>query len=304
MLVVVLALGAAVFNALSSVLQRYAARDAPDEDSLRLKLVGYLLHRPAWLGGLVAMILAFLCQATALTRGTLSIVQPILVMELLFVLAILFLWFHVQVGTLEWAGAVATVVGLGGFLAVARPSGARATPSLFALGATIAGIAVVIAIAITLSRRAGPPGRAALFGVAAGATFGLTAGIIKVFTDSIAKDGLGPALAGWPPYLLVLTGLGALFLAQNAFQAGPLTASQPALTITDPVVSVAIGVGLFGDHLAHSGVDITLETVSFVLMALGIVLVSFSPHISGDATVGQDRRAEASPSARSGIEEA
>jgi drug/metabolite transporter (DMT)-like permease len=295
-LVVLLALAAAVFNALSSVLQRFAARDAPDEDSLRLKLVGYLLHRPAWLGGLGAMILAFLCQATALAQGTLSIVQPILVMELLFVLAILVLWFHAPVGALEWAGAVATVVGLGGFLAVARPSGGHTTPSLVALGATVAAIAVVVGIAIALSRGSSPARRAALFGVAAGATFGLTAGIIKVFTDSIAQKGLGAALVAWPPYALILTGVGAVFLAQNAFQAGPLTASQPALTITDPIVSVAIGVALFGDHLARSGIDIMLETATFALMAFGIVLLSFSPHISKDTSVAQKRRAEAAPS--------
>ncbi|MGH9071099.1 MAG: DMT family transporter [Acidimicrobiales bacterium] len=288
-LVVVLALGAAVFNALSSVLQRSAARDAPDEDSLRLKLVTYLLHRPAWLAGFVSMGFAFVCQAAALTKGTLSIVQPILVMELLFVLAILALWFHVPVGRLEWAGAVATVVGLGGFLAVAKPSGGTATPSWVALGATGIGVVVVVAMAIALSRGGSSASRAALFGVAAGATFGLTAGIIKLFTDAIAAHGLGAALLRWPPYALIVTGVAALFFAQNAFQAGPLTASQPALTITDPMVSVAIGVSLFGDHLAHSGADIALEVVAFVVMALGVVALSLSPHITGDVRSRRDK---------------
>lgn len=286
MFVVFLALGAAVFNATSSVLQRAAARGAPAEDALRLKLVAYLLHRPAWLGGFVAMIFAFVCQAAALTKGTLSIVQPILVMELLFVLAILTVLFHVPVGRLEWAGAVATVVGLGGFLAVARPTVGRVAPSPLGLALAGTGIAGVIGGAVVLSRRGSGPRQAALFGVAAGATFGFTAAVIKLFTDEIARVGLGGALLTWPPYALAVTGAAAVFLAQNAFQAGPLTASQPALTLTDPMVSVLIGVALFGDRLAHSGPDIALEVLAFALMAVGVVLVSLSPHISGGVGPG------------------
>lgn len=303
MLVIVLALGAAGFNAASSVLQRVAARGAPDEASLRLKLVTYLLRRPAWLGGFVSMIFAFMCQAAALTKGTLSVVQPILVMELLFVLAILALWFHVPVGRLEWGGAVMTVVGLGGFLAVAHPSGGQRTPSLLAFGATALAVVVVVGLAIGLSRGGGGARRAALFGIAAGATFGLTAAIIKVFTDAIARNGLGSALVQWPPYALIVAGLAAVFLAQNAFQAGPLTASQPALTITDPMISVSIGVALFGDRLAHSGTDVSLEVVTFLLMAGGIVLLSLSPHMSGevgldavsDGALAPHRKSEARP---------
>ncbi|MGH9069811.1 MAG: DMT family transporter [Acidimicrobiales bacterium] len=293
MIVVLLALAAAMFNAASSVLQRVAARGAPDEASLRLRLVTYLLRRPAWLGGLAAMILAFVSQAAALGEGTLSEVQPILIMELLFVLAILAVGFHIRIGRLEWGGAVLTVVGLGGFLAVSHPSGGQVKPSLAEMGATGLGVAVLVASAIVASRRvgrasragtagrAGRASRAALFGIAAGATFGLTAAIIKVFTDSITSNGLGAALAQWPPYALILSGLAALFFAENAFQAGPLTASQPALTITDPVVSVLIGVALFGDHLASSRADIVLEAVTFLTMAAGIVALSLSTHSSG-----------------------
>lgn len=289
--VVLLALGAAIFNAASSVLQRSAARAAPAEDSLRLKLVTYLLHRPAWFGGLLAMIFAFVCQAAALTVGTLSEVQPILVMELLFVLAILALWYHVPIGRQEWGGAVATVVGLGGFLAVSHPSGGQAKPSLLALGATGVCVALIVGLVVALSRHGNDATRAALFGVAAGATFGLTAAVIKLFTDFIANNGLGAALTQWPPYALIVTGVAAVFFAQNAFQAGPLTASQPALTITDPVVSVSIGVALFGDRLGHSGSDIVLEVVTFLLMAGGIVALSLSPHMVGEFGPGAGRGA-------------
>ncbi|MGH9067606.1 MAG: DMT family transporter, partial [Acidimicrobiales bacterium] len=294
MVVVALAVGAALSNALASVLQRSAARSAPDESSLRLRLVSYLLHRPAWFGGLLAMIASFILQAAALSRGELSVVQPLLVSELLFVLAIIAFWFHVPVGGSEWLGAITTIVGLGGFLAVARPSGGSASPSTLALIGAGAGTLAVIVASLVLSRNGSSAGRAALFGAAAGATFALTAAMTKLFTDSIASDGLLGAFAGWPPYALMVTGIGAVFLAQNAYQAGPLTASQPALTIVDPIASVAIGVGMFGDHLQATGWAIVLELLTFALMVLGVVLLARSPNFAGDvrpapAPPGRDR---------------
>lgn len=293
MVVIALAVGAALCNALASVLQRAAARSAPDEDSLRLQLVTYLLRRPAWFAGIVAMMGSFILQATALTKGSLSVVQPLLVTELLFVLAILAVWFRSPVRPSEWLGAVAIVLGLGGFLAVSAPVPGYATPGPIALGGAGLGTAAVIGGAISLSRRGTSIGRAALFGAAAGTAFGLTAAITKMFTTSIANDGFAAAFSSWPPYALAATGIGAVFLAQNAFQAGPLTASQPALTIADPLVSVALGVGMFHDHLRAAGWDVFLELFTFAVMALGIVLISRSPNFHSEV-----RRADQPPPAR------
>ena len=41
----------------------------------------------------------------------------------------------------------------------------------------------------------------------------------------------------------------AVFLAQNAFHAGPIVASQSTLVLVDPLASILIGIGLFGDNL-------------------------------------------------------
>lgn len=276
-MVIVLAVGAAFCNAMASVLQRTAARSAPDEDSLHLRLVAYLLRRPAYLAGILAMMGAFLLQATALAKGALAVVQPLLVSELLFVLGVLKVWFKVPLGRTEWVGAVCVVVGLGGFLSVANPSGGTMQPGIFSL--ILAGLVVlgIVIAAVSLSRRGTSAARAALFGAAAGSTFGLTAALIKLFTGAIANHGFAAALASWPPYALAVTGVAAVFLTQNAFQAGPLTASQPALTISDPIVSVAIGVAWFNEHLQAAGWDVVLELFTFAVMALGVILLSQSP---------------------------
>ncbi len=283
-MVIALAVGAALCNAVSSVLQRLAARNAPDENSFHLRLLTYLLRRPLWVAGILAMMGAFVLQAAALTRGSLSVVQPLLVSELLFVLGILALCLHVRVTRRDWLGAAMVVVGLGGFLAVASPVPGGQTPGLLPLiGTGIATLAVVVA-AIGLSQHGSGARRAALLGAAAGTTFGLTAALTKIFTVSIVSSGFAGAFASWAPYALAATGLSAVFLAQNAYQAGPLAASQPAFTIVDPLVSVSIGVALFGDRLRTTGWDVLLELLTFGLMAVGVVVLSRSPRLHGDVS--------------------
>ncbi|MGH3264114.1 MAG: hypothetical protein ACRDNS_19200 [Trebonia sp.] len=61
MLTVVYAVGAAVANALASILQRRAARSVPESKSMRLALITAVIGKPVWLLGLVAMVAA-LCS--------------------------------------------------------------------------------------------------------------------------------------------------------------------------------------------------------------------------------------------------
>jgi hypothetical protein len=82
MLTYALAVLAACSNAVSSVLQRKANREAPQGQNLSLKLIWSLAHEPVWFGGALTITAGFLLQAAALGGGELSIVEPILVLEL------------------------------------------------------------------------------------------------------------------------------------------------------------------------------------------------------------------------------
>ena len=77
-----LAVLAACANGLSSVLQRKANKQVPRQQNLSPRLVWSLLHEPVWLGGIVALTAGFLLQASALGTGQLSLVEPVLVLEL------------------------------------------------------------------------------------------------------------------------------------------------------------------------------------------------------------------------------
>lgn len=83
MLTYVLAVLAACANALSSVLQRKANKRIPQRENMSLRQIWHLLHQPVWFGGILAITVGFLLKASALGTGDLSVVEPVLVLELL-----------------------------------------------------------------------------------------------------------------------------------------------------------------------------------------------------------------------------
>ena len=103
-MVYVLAVLAALSNALTSVFQRMGVEDAPEESTMRLSLMAHAIRRGVWLLGFGFMICAFLLQAFALHIGRLSVVQPILTMELLFLVFILGTYFRFSISVREWVG--------------------------------------------------------------------------------------------------------------------------------------------------------------------------------------------------------
>ena len=73
MLSYLLAVLAACANATSSVLQRKANKQVPQNENLSLKLIRSLLHEPVWFGGILAITIGFLLQASALGAGELAV---------------------------------------------------------------------------------------------------------------------------------------------------------------------------------------------------------------------------------------
>ena len=90
---------------------------------MRLSLLAHAIRRGVWLLGFAFMVCAFLLQAFALHIGRLSVVQPILTMELLFLVFILGTYFRFSISIREWVGAGAIALGLSGFLFFADPGG-------------------------------------------------------------------------------------------------------------------------------------------------------------------------------------
>jgi hypothetical protein len=283
-IVVIVSLGSALAYALASVLQQYAAVQAPESDALRMSLLFRLARRPVWLFGILADIGGFVLQFIALGHGSLVLVQPLLVCGLLFALPLGKVFARMGMPTrAEWMGAGLTVAGLAVFLVVANPG--EGSTSATALGWTIVTVSTAVpAAALTVSARfTTGPLRASLLATAAGFIYGLTAAYTKTVAHVVtANPGSVAHLAGhvvrsWEVYAIAITGLASMILAQSAFQAGPLGWSLPALTVVDPVVSIIVGAVAFGEYVDASVGALTIQAVSLIVMAVGVVIVARPP---------------------------
>lgn len=279
-MVFLLAVAASLANALTSVLQRMGVEDAPASDTMKLSLMAHALRRKVWLAGFGLMVASFLMQAVALHFGRLTEVQPVLTTELLFLVLILGTWFRFRIGWREWLGAAAVSCGLAGFLIFASPGGGNEQPDTgewLAVGAACVG---TMAVCVFLTRFGARWWRAAMFGTSAAVSFAFTAALTKVVTG-YAASGWVQIFTHWEAYGLAVFGVLAVFLSQNAYHAGPIAASQSTLVLVDPLASILIGIGLFGDNLRTGGPWGPLEAVSLLTLFAGAVLLSNSPLVAG-----------------------
>jgi hypothetical protein len=139
--------------------------------------------------------------------------------------------------------------------------------------------------ALALGARGGSPARrAALYGLAGGITWALEATFIKSATDDLAQGGLGQLFSHWPVYAVAVGGAAGVVIEQAALQSGPLRVSQPMLTITDPIVSIALSIFLFDEYFVLNPGVLAAAAAGFFVMCIGVVVLS----LTAPATVEED----------------
>ena len=263
-----LALLAAVLFAVASAVQQRSAADVPDARGGRLVLA--LARSPRWWAGTLCDTAGFAAQAAALGLGSLLLVQPLLVTTLLVALPLGARWGGRRLRRADWVWAALLVLALAVFAVVGEPTagvdraGWRAwLPAWVVLGLLVGGCLAAAAV-----RRG--TARAVLLAVAAGVAYGVGAALTKGVV-SLLDDGLPVLLTSWETWLLAAAMGGGTLLQQSAYQAGALEASLPAVTVGEPVVAVALGVGVLGERLRADAVEWALVGVLVVVMAVATV---------------------------------
>jgi hypothetical protein len=275
---VVAALFAAALFAVSSALQHRSATDIPKVGSWRVRdlarFAGHTVRHVGWLVGTLADLIGLALHAVALNQGPLTLVQPLLVTGLVFALPLRRWIDHRRPSVWELAWAAALSLGLATFLVVATPvSTTNAAADRIPTEVAVAAVALGIAGFAWLGRRAAGNRAARWLGFATGVTFAASAALIKTTTDTLTRHPLS-VLTSWPLYgLIVVGGLG-LLLNQMAFQAGPLRISLPAMTASDPLLSVVIGVAVFDEHLRTGVAPVAAELLSMAVVVLAAVALS------------------------------
>jgi drug/metabolite transporter (DMT)-like permease len=273
LLTVVFALAAAFSNGVNVLTQHSASIAAPKRET-GWRLVGYLFRQPLWLLGWVAAVGGFGFQALALHDGQLSVVQPLLVTELVFVLVLRRAWIHQDVARAAWAAGLVVCVSLGVFLAVSEPTGGHPHASTAEWLSALLAFGIAIGLAALSGTRGSPVHRAACFGVAGALAWALMAVFIKSTTDTLATFGIVGMFARWPIYALSASAIAGTLLEQAALHVGPLSVSQPLLVVINPLASIVLSVWLFDERFTPSPARITIAVLSFAVMGVAVVALS------------------------------
>jgi uncharacterized membrane protein len=237
-------------------------------------LVRFLFRQPLWLLGWVAAAAGFAFQAVALHDGQLSIVQPLLVTELVFVLLLRRLWVHQHIAKMAWTAALITCAALAVFLTVAQPHGGHLRPDAPDWLSALAVFGGAVAVLAVMARWGSPVRRAALYATASSITWALMAAFIKATTDVLTTSGLLGTLAHWPIYALIVSGVVGSVLQQAALQSGPLSVSQPLIVVVDPAVAIVLSVWIFDERFTVGLAQKVIAGVAFCVMALGVTILS------------------------------
>ncbi len=273
MVTVICALGAAFCNASWALMARLAGVAAPEGQS-RWRMGWYMVHQPVWLVGQAFAVGVFVLSAVALYFGALAVVQPLLVMELIFALALREFRLQDVIPVKSWYAAGLVCLGLGAFLGVANFHGGTRVPQAVEWALVLSVWGFVAAVLVVVGQRGSPARRAGCIGAAAAVVWSVDASFVKKLTETLQQHGFLGVFVHWPLYALVVSGILGAVLTQAAFNAGPLSASQPALLIVDPLASIILGVLIFGERLDSTVPALVGVVFTLLVMCVGVVLMS------------------------------
>ncbi|MBX7552070.1 DMT family transporter [Streptomyces sp. tea 10] len=265
------AVAGAASNAVGTAFQRKAASTSRRSG---IRLLAELARQPFWVIGMAGVVCAALFQSLALVNGPLALVQPLFILELPFALLVAAPLMHKRMPRSGWWGVGGCVAGLAVLLIAAAPHGATdhapLTRWIPALSVCVGGMAAAVLLA---GRGHAPARRAALFAAASATGNALTAALLKSASGTFADHGFAAFLRAWQTYGFALAGVASVILLENALQAGPLVAAQPALTIGDAMVSLTLGMTLFDERI-RLGWRLVPEACGALLIVAGVVVLS------------------------------
>jgi hypothetical protein len=272
--VVFLALLASCLYALASVCQRLGLEATPGETH-PTGMIHQMIRRRIWIIGFVVMSLGYLIQSVALHLGSVVVVQPLMVSELLAVVGILWFWYATPWRARDVVSVLVAVLGLVTFLVVASPSTGTSSAHAARWIITSIVIAALAAALIALGSRGPDWWRALFLGAGASVGFAFLAVVTKSLTAVLMSDWIR-AVISWQLYALAFIGLTSFVVMQHAFRVGSLAISQSALILTNPIVSIILGSALFHEQLRGGAPAVTLEILSLMVLVAGAISLCVS----------------------------
>ncbi|GAA4743996.1 DMT family transporter [Gordonia phosphorivorans] len=240
-----------------------------------------------WIGAIIAIV-GFAFQAWALGLGSILLVQPLVVLAVLFALPLEARIDKRRPSRADWIWGAVLVGSVVAFLVIARPvsSERRAAPVLFAATVTVVVIALLVLVVLA-ERCRNAHYRSLLYGIAAGALFGVAALLIKSVAMHFMEDPV-TFMAHPDIYLLAIVLALAVVAQQRSFGCGDIQTSFPAMNVVEPAVSMGLAVVLLGENL-RVGVGTSILLLLILLVA-AVAVVKLAQHsaIRGEAQPRDD----------------
>ena len=278
----ILALVAAFFFALAAALQQKGALNLPEVSLRHPASLGRLVGQTMWLVGTLALLTGYVFQAAALDRGRLAIIQPLLVLTVVFALPLGYVLTNQHVGRREVVGATVVVLGLALFAIFGDPAGGRENAPGDEWAIAIAVLALVCAALLLFGGRGSLTAKAAVYGTVAGVLFGLSSALTKP-TLEFLHVGVEEMLSHWEPYVLAVAGILGFVLQQVSLGTGRLAPSVATVSVANPVVGILLGVILFDERLSRPAWHVVVACIGLGLALAGAVVISLARQPDAEA---------------------
>jgi hypothetical protein len=277
-LAILLAALAAVALAFGAQFQNQAVsgqrkRTPRKKGSLSLRELGKLLLRPRWISGLGLMGTGMFLQLAALSLAPLIVVQPIGAIALVITSLLNARSTKTKLNRGTIMAIALSTFGVGGFVVTASGVASQVEltdENLWAVLRLLVGLLVLFAVLFfTIGKKA----KALTYIVGAGVLYGFVATLAKVVIQRVYQSDLN-----WLTLLALTSMIGAVILGgwfvQNAYASGPPDLVIAGLTVIDPLVAVAIAIGLLGEANKANPATMVFFGLSAAAAILGVYLLS------------------------------
>ncbi len=278
LLAIVLAVLAAVALAFGAQFQNQAVSTSREKHvqpkvSLSIRELVNLLIKPRWVSGTGLMFLAMLLQLGALSLAPLIVVQPIGAIALVITSVLNARYTKTKLNRATILAIGLSTFGVGGFVVTASQVAAQVELTDENLLRVLLLFVVILVAFAALFFIFGKKAQALTYILGAGVLYGFVVTLAKVTIQRLYQMDYDILTL-----IAVVSMIGAVLLGgwfvQNAYASGPPDLVIAGLTVIDPIVAIAIAIGILGEAQEATLGSGSLFSAFGLLAICGVYLLS------------------------------
>jgi hypothetical protein len=278
LLAIVLAVLAAVALAFGAQFQNQAVSTSREKHiqpkvSLSLRELINLLIKPRWVSGTSLMFLAMLLQLGALSLAPLIVVQPIGAIALVITSLLNARYTKTKLNRATMLAIGLSTFGVGGFVVTASQVAAQVELTDENLLRVLLLFVIILVAFAALFFIFGKKAQALTYILGAGVLYGFVATLAKATIQRLYQMDYDILTL-----IAVVSMIGAVLLGgwfvQNAYASGPPDLVIAGLTVIDPIVAIAIAIGILGEAQEATLGSGSLFSAFGLLAVCGVYLLS------------------------------